>query len=344
MSGCMSAVPEHNPLRPPMPRLAAAPSPPLAGPEGPAATTVDDVAALGARLRASVQTAVRMPEETLDVVLATLLAGGHLLVEDHPGVGKTTLARTLASSLDGRFSRVQATVDLLPADVLGTSVWRSESAGFEFLPGPVFANVVLVDELNRATPKTQSGLLEAMQERQVTIDGQSRPIQAPFIVIATQNPTAGYDGTYPLPPAQLDRFMTRVSLGYPTADQEVSLLRGGEASAVVPVTHPSGLLAAQGVVARVHVSDALLRYVVDLLEATRRHPLAEVGASPRAGVLLLGVARAHAALARRDYALPDDVQALVEPVLVHRIQPAAAATAGAQAQVIADAVAQISAR
>jgi MoxR-like ATPase len=338
----MSAVPEHN--WPPARRLAAASSPRLRQPEGLVAMTVDDVAALGARLRASVETAVRMPRETLGVVVATLLGGGHLLIEDHPGVGKTTLARTLAASLDGRFSRVQATVDLLPADVLGTSIWRPETAGFDFLEGPVFANVVLVDELNRATPKTQSGLLEAMQERQVTVDGESRPIQAPFIVIATQNPTAGYDGTYPLPPAQLDRFMTRVSLGYPTADQELSLLRGAEALAVAAVSYPAQLLAAQEVVARVHASDALLRYVVELLDATRRHPLAEVGASPRAGVLLLAAARAHAALAGRDYAVPDDVQALVDSVLGHRIEPTATASAGAQAQVIADAVAQVTAR
>ena len=306
--------------------------------------SIDDVADLGARLRASVQARVRMPEGTLDVVLATLIAGGHLLVEDHPGVGKTTLACTLAASVDGRFSRVQATVDLLPTDVLGTSVWRSESAGFEFLPGPVFANVVLVDELNRATPKTQSGLLEAMQERQVSVDGRSRPIPAPFIVIATQNPTAAYDGTYPLPPAQLDRFMTRVSLGYPTAEQEVMLLRGAEDGTVAPLSHPAQLLRAQEVVAGVHASEALLRYVVGLLEATRRHRLAEVGASPRAGVLLLAAARARAALAGRDYAVPDDVQALVEPVLAHRIAPTAAAPPGAQIQVVADAVDAVTAR
>jgi MoxR-like ATPase len=344
MSHSMSAAPEHNRPRPPTPRLAEASSPALGEPEGPVATTVDEVAALGARLRASVEGAVRMPRETLGVVLATLLGGGHLLIEDHPGVGKTTLARTLAASLDARFSRVQATVDLLPADVLGTTIWRPETAVFDFLPGPVFANVVLVDELNRATPKTQSGLLEAMQERQVTVDGQSRPIPAPFIVIATQNPTAGYDGTYPLPPAQLDRFMTCVSLGYPTADQELSLLRGRDEGAVAAVGDPVQLLAAQEVVARVHASEALLRYVVGLLEATRRHPLAQVGASPRAGLLLLAAARAHAALAGRDYAVPDDVQALVHPVLGHRIEPTAAATPEARAQVIADAVAQVTAR
>jgi MoxR-like ATPase len=285
-----------------------------------------------------------MPEATLDAVLATVLAGGHLLVEDHPGVGKTTLARTLAASVGGQFSRVQATVDLLPADVLGTSIWRADTASFEFLPGPVFANVVLVDELNRATPKTQSGLLEAMEECQVTVDGRSRAIPPPFIVIATQNPTAGYDGTYALPPAQLDRFMTRVSLGYPTVDQELSLLRGGEEVAVAPVTRPVQLLAAQRAVGDVHATEELLGYVVALVKATRSHPLTEVGASPRAGLLLLAAARGRAALAGRDYVLPDDVQALAEPVLAHRIQPVATATREAAAQVIVDAIAQLPAR
>src|SRR3954471_10249308 len=184
-----------------------------------------DIVDFGRRLRSAIRESMQIADDTLDVVLATLLAGGHLLVEDRPGVGKTRLARTLASSLDGRFARVQATVDLLPGDVVGTSVWRPESATFEFLPGPVFAHVLIVDELNRATPKTQSGLLEAMQERQVTVDGRTRPIPPPFTVIATQNPGAGHDGTYPLPPAQLDRFMARISLGYPSTDQELALLR-----------------------------------------------------------------------------------------------------------------------
>ena len=341
----MDAAPKYDlpRLRPRRRRLAAAPNTRLVPSDGPFAT-VDDVAELGARLRANVQAKVRMGEETLGVVLATLFAGGHLLVEDHPGVGKTTLARTLASSLDGRFSRVQATVDLLPTDVLGASIWRPETAAFDFIAGPVFANVVLVDELNRATPKTQSGLLEAMQERQVTVDGQSRRLPAPFIVIATQNPTAGLDGTHPLPPAQLDRFMTRVSLGYPTAEQQVALLRGGEDRPVAPVTDPAQLLAAQAAVARVHASDALLRYVVRLLEATREHPLADVGASPRAGVLLLAAARGRAALARRDYVVPDDVQALVEPVLAHRIESSAVTVPGARAGLIADVVARVPAR
>jgi MoxR-like ATPase len=304
---------------------------------------LEQVAALGARLRDNVRMGVHLPESVLDVVVAALLAGGHLLVEDHPGVGKTQLARTLASSLASRFSRVQATVDLLPSDIVGASIWRAETASFEFRPGPVFAHVVLVDELNRATPKTQSGLLEAMQEGQVTVDGDTRPLPSPFMVIATQNPAAGYDGTYPLPPAQLDRFLARVSLGYPTAEQELALLSGGQ-SQVPPVSSPAEVLAAQEAVARVHTAPALLRYVVALVAATREHPLIEVGASPRAGLLLLAAARARAVVQGRDFVLPDDVQAMAHAVLQHRLQPVAAAALGAADQVVADVVAQVPAR
>jgi MoxR-like ATPase len=336
----MSALSEHEERSRLQPRLAAAPD----DEDDDDDQTVDDVARLGARLRSSVEATMRMSADTLDVVLATLIAGGHLLVEDHPGVGKTRLARTLARSVDGSFARVQATVDLLPGDVVGTSVWRPESATFEFLPGPVFANVLIVDELNRATPKTQSGLLEAMQEGQVTVDGRTRPIPPPFTVIATQNPAAGYDGTYPLPPAQLDRFMARISLGYPTTEQEVALLHDVREPALAPVTRPARLLAAQEAAAGVHASEALLRYVVDVINATRRHPLAGVGASPRAGVLLLAAARARAALAGRDHALPDDVQALAAAVLTHRIEPVTAAPPDAPAHIVADAVARVRAR
>jgi MoxR-like ATPase len=340
----MDAIPDlaGRPRPVPAGRLTTCPRPLSVTADDP--LTIAQVAELGDRLRANIRAAVRMPEPVLDVVLATTLAGGHLLVEDHPGVGKTQLARSLARSLDGRFSRVQATVDLLPADIVGASIWRSDIAAFEFRPGPVFANVVLVDELNRATPKTQSGLLEAMEERQVTVDGQSRPIQAPFIVIATQNPGAGYDGTYSLPPAQLDRFLARISLGYPTADQELALLRDGPEPAAAPVSDPAWLLAAQKAAAAVHTSDALLEYIVAVLAATREHPLADVGASPRSGLLLLAAARARAALDGRAFALPDDVQAVARAVLVHRIQPAAAASAGAQEEVVADAVAKVRAR
>jgi MoxR-like ATPase len=317
----------------------------VAGAEAPE-LTIAEVAELGARLRASIRASVRLPEPVLDVVLAALLAGGHLLVEDHPGVGKTQLARTLAHCLGGRFARVQATVDLLPADIVGASIWRPDTASFEFRPGPVFANVVLVDELNRATPKTQSGLLEAMGEGQVSVDGRSWPLPRPFLVLATQNPSAGEDGTYRLPPAQLDRFLARVSLGYPSVAQEVALLRGAPepAAAAVPVCGPAQLLAAQRATAGVYASDALLGYLVGVLGATRAHPLAEVGVSPRAGLALLAAARAHAALQGREFVVPDDVQALAQPLLAHRIQPAATAAADAPAQVVADAIAGVPAR
>jgi MoxR-like ATPase len=318
---------------------------PVAGVERPE-LAVQALAELGDRLRASVRASVWLPEPMLEVVLAVLLAGGHLLVEDHPGVGKTQLARTLAHSLGGSFARVQATVDLLPADIVGASIWQPDTASFQFRPGPVFANVVLVDELNRATPKTQSGLLEAMQEGQVTVDGHSWPLPRPLVVLATQNPTAGQDGTYRLPPAQLDRFLARVSLGYPTAAQELALLRGGPQppATPAPVCSPAQLLAAQQATAGVHAADALLGYLVTVLAATRAHPLAEVGASPRAGLQLLAAARARAALAGRSFVVPDDVKALAQPVLAHRIQPLATAAAEAPAQVVADAIAQVPAR
>ncbi len=304
----------------------------------------DDVAEYGARLHAAISARVRISEDTLDVVLATLLAGGHLLVEDQPGVGKTRLARALAETVGGSFARVQATIDLLPGDVVGTSVWRPESGTFEFMPGPVFANVVLVDELNRATPKTQSGLLEAMQEQQVTVDGETRALPSPFVVIATQNPSASEDGTYPLPPAQLDRFMARVSLGYPAADDELELLRAAHAAGAAAVSWPAELLSVQQAAATIHAGDELLRYLVRLLDATRRHPLARVGASPRAGVLLLAAARARAGLAGHDYVVPDDIKALAGPVLTHRIQTQTAAPPETRSRIVADALEQVPAR
>ncbi|WP_081488373.1 AAA family ATPase [Patulibacter medicamentivorans] len=331
----------------PLPRRARDGAPiaaltPVPAPSGPPAT-LDDVAALADRLRQSVRRGMRIGDETLDVVLATLLAGGHLLIEDHPGVGKTRLAQSLARAIGGSFARVQATVDLLPGDVIGASVWRADSGTFEFRPGPVFTNVLLVDEINRATPKTQSGLLEAMQERQATVDGVVHPIAAPFLVVATQNPTAGFDGTYPLPPAQLDRFLARVSLGYPEADAELSLLRGEASGDVVAVAAGGDVERAQAAVAAVHASDLLLRYLLSLLRATRDHPLATVGASPRAGLLLLAAARARAAISGRDFVLPDDVQTLAPAVLTHRVQTATG-DPDVVAQVVADALAATPAR
>jgi MoxR-like ATPase len=325
------------PVPPPPPALEASPGT-AAPPFG-----VADVAALAERLRANVRAGVHLPAGILDVVLATLLADGHILVEDHPGVGKTQLARTLANSLATRFSRVQATVDLLPSDIVGASIWRPEEATFEFRPGPVFAHVVLVDELNRATPRTQSGLLEAMEERQVTVDGISHPLPSPFIVIGTQNPAAAYDGTYALPGAQLDRFMARVSIGYPTAEQEMALLSDGVPH-VAPVSTPHELWRAQQAVRAVHTSQALVRYVVALLAATRRHPLVEVGASPRAGLLLIDAARAHAAIDGRDFVVPDDVQVMTPVVLRHRLRLAVSAPVGGAEAVITDALADVTAR
>ncbi len=242
-----------------------------------------------------------------------LLAEGHVLIEDNPGVGKTALARALARSTDAEYARVQCTADLLPADVVGTNVFNQREGKFEFRPGPVFANVVLVDEINRASPKTQSGLLECMQERHVTVDKHTHDLARPFIVLATQNPIE-YEGTYPLPEAQLDRFMVRVSLGYPSVEDEKDMLADhcghDRVLDLESVAGVGEVLAAQEAVAAVHGSDALRRYIVSVLDATRADPRVELGASPRAGLMLFRAAKALAALDGRDHALPDDVQAL----------------------------------
>jgi MoxR-like ATPase len=280
------------------------------------------VAALGQRLAGNVRRAVKVPEHALRDLLVALVAEGHVLIEDYPGVGKTALARSLARSIDAEFARVQCTVDLLPADVVGTNVYNQREGRFEFRPGPVFANVVLVDEINRASPKTQSGLLECMQERHVTVDVHTHELARPFIVVATQNPVE-YEGTYPLPEAQLDRFMVRVALGYPSPEDEAEMLAehaaGDRVLDLEPATGVGEVLAAQEAAARVHASEALRRYVVAVLEATRADPRIELGASPRAGLMLLKAAKAAAALDGRDHALPDDVQALATSVLPHRL-------------------------
>ncbi len=303
-----------------------------------------DVAAWGEHLAKGIARGMQLDRQMLQVVLCTLLAGGHLLLEDRPGVGKTQLARTLAASIGGRFARIQGTVDLLPTDVLGTTIWRASTETFEFHPGPIFANIVLVDELNRTTPKTQSGLLEAMAELQVTIEGKAHPLPRPFTVIATQNPTAGFDGTYALPPAQLDRFMTRLSLGYPSAGAEADLLGSPPAPALSAIAELGEAAEAIAAVAAVDARRPLLEYIVAILDATRRHPLSEAGASPRGGLMLLAAARAHAALQGRGFVVPDDVQALARPVLSHRIQTVAGAAAEAQATVVEDAQEEVPAR
>ena len=302
------------------------------------------VAELAARLRANVAGAVKAPDGVVRDLLVALFAEGHVLIEDNPGVGKTALARALARSIDAEFSRVQCTADLLPADVVGTNIFNQREGRFEFRPGPVFANVVLVDEINRASPKTQSGLLECMQERHVTVDKHTHDLARPFIVLATQNPIE-YEGTYPLPEAQLDRFMVRVSLGYPSAQDERDMLAEhsdrDRVEDLGPVTGVGEMLAAQAAVAAVHGSEALRRYIVELLEFTRADPRVELGASPRAGLMLFRAAKALAALDGRDHALPDDVKTLAPAVLTHRLLLAPEAAGDGRAAVVSDALERV---
>ncbi|MDQ2760372.1 MAG: MoxR family ATPase [Actinomycetota bacterium] len=304
----------------------------------------DAPAALARRLADNVSRAVQVRPETLTHLLVALLAEGHVLVEDYPGVGKTALARALARSIDCQFARVQCTSDLLPADVVGTSVYDQREQRFEFRPGPVFANIVLVDEINRASPKTQSGLLECMQERSVTVDVHTHELARPFLVLATQNPIE-YEGTYPLPEAQLDRFMIRISLGYPTPAAEAEMLAdhegGDKVLALAVVATAAELLGAQDAARRVHVSAPLRDYVVKLSSATREDPRVYLGASPRAGLMLLRAAKAHAMLRGRDHALPDDVQALAEPVLAHRLMLSPEYPRAAAPDVVSDALASV---
>jgi len=264
-------------------------------------------------------------EHQIKLALATLLARGHLLIEDLPGVGKTVLSHVLAETLGLRFNRVQFTSDLLPADILGASVYERDTASFKFHPGPIFSQVILADEINRATPKTQSALLEAMEEQQVTIEGQTYPLPSPFFVIATQNPTYQI-GTFPLPESQLDRFLMVISLGYPERRAERALLAGRERrdmlKEIKPVMGPEQLLALQQEVKSVHASDALVDYVQALLEFSRQSPHFLTGLSPRAGLALLRAARAWALLAGRDHVMPEDVQTILPYVAAHRLQPA----------------------
>jgi MoxR-like ATPase len=286
---------------------------------------LDAAAGLARRIGANVARAVEVPDDVLEQVVIALAADGHVLIEDYPGVGKTALARALARSIGGQFARVQCTPDLLPADIVGANVYNQREQRFEFRPGPIFANVVLVDEVNRASPKTQSGLLECMQERHVTVDVHTHELARPFQVLATQNPIE-YEGTYPLPEAQVDRFLVRVSLGYPEREAEAAMLAAHEAGDRVleleAVADPTDVVVLQDTAARVRASDALREYVVALLGSTRADPRVELGASPRAGLMLLRAAKARALLDGRDHALPDDVQALAEPVLAHRLLPA----------------------
>ncbi|MQP77007.1 AAA domain-containing protein [Stenotrophomonas sp. MYb238] len=272
--------------------------------------------------------------KTSEVRLAfvALLSGGHLLIEDLPGLGKTTLAHAMASTLGLQFQRVQFTSDLLPADVLGVSIYEAESRGFRFHPGPVFSNVLLADEINRAPPRTQSALLEAMAEQQVTLDGTTHALPDPFFVIATQNPV-DMSGTFPLPDSQLDRFLLRLTLGYPDAGAERALLAGTSRRELIAQTLPSldeqDIRDLRTAVEQVHASDALIDYVQRLMARSRQQPGVRVGLSPRAGIALLRAAKAHALLAGREHVLPEDVQALFVAVAGHRLVAEAEASSGA---------------
>jgi len=270
-----------------------------------------------------VERAVVGKRDPLELVLLGFLADGHVLLEDYPGLAKTLAARSFAQVLSMGFARIQFTPDLMPSDVTGSSIWNQREADFEFRPGPIFTNLLLSDEINRAPPKTQAALLEAMQERQVTIEGQTHRLELPFLVIATQNPIE-YEGTYPLPEAQLDRFLLRTAFGYPSREHEVEVLgrrieRQADEIELRSVVDRDQLLEMQRAIERVHVAESVLQYCVDLVIATRASQSSAVGASPRGSLALLKLARSKAAVAGRDYVLPDDVKAVAVPALAHRL-------------------------
>jgi MoxR-like ATPase len=283
----------------------------------------------------NIERVIQGKRDVVELALLCMLAEGHLLLEDVPGVGKTSLAKSLAASLACTWKRVQFTPDVLPTDIVGVTIWNRGKDVFEFRPGPVFANLVLGDEINRASPKTQSALLEAMEEGQVTVDGSTYPLSQPFMVIATQNPVE-HEGTYPLPESQLDRFLMRVSLGYPARQAEIDILEvhasSGTFPNIGPVASAAQITAMVNTVRQIHVAPALKSYLVDVADATRRHPGLSLGMSPRATLSLMRASRARAAAAGRTYVIPDDVKALAEPVLAHRlVLSAEAQLAGATA-------------
>lgn len=279
-------------------------------------------AAQAQRIVESVERAIVGKRQTVECALATLLSRGHLLIEDIPGVGKTTLAKALAKSLGCEFKRIQFTPDLLPSDVTGTSIYNQKSQQFEFRPGPIFANFVLADEINRATPKTQSALLECMEERQVTVDGETRPLPQPFFVIATQN-NIEMAGTYPLPEAQMDRFMARLVVGYPGREDEMRILESHTHTKPVdeiqPVVDAAEVVRLQNNLRDIHVSTEVKAYIVRLVDATRTDPAVVLGSSPRGSLCLMQAAQGIAAMRARDYVLPDDIKYMAGPVLAHRI-------------------------
>ncbi len=283
---------------------------------------MSDIQNFSDRVSANIETVIVGKHETVELTIVGLLCQGHLLIEDVPGVGKTMLARSLARSLGCTFSRIQFTPDMLPSDVTGVSIFNQVTREFEFRPGPVMAQVVLADEINRATPKTQAALLEAMEERQVTVDGVTHPLPRPFMVLATQNPIE-YEGTFPLPEAQVDRFLMRVRLGYPSTDDEIDILDRQQFNhpfeKLEKIVSVEELLSVQEQVKDIFVSPALKRYIVDLSNQTRQHAEVYLGASPRGSLALFRTSQARAALLGRDYVLPDDIKELAIPTLAHRV-------------------------
>ena len=284
---------------------------------------VQDVSGLAARILDEVERAVVGKREPLELVITALLADGHILIEDFPGLAKTLMARSIAEATSMQFGRIQFTPDLMPSDVTGSSIYNQRQGDFEFRPGPIFTNLLLADEINRAPPKTQAALLESMQEHQATIEGVTYPLDRPFLVLATQNPIE-YEGTYPLPEAQLDRFLVRIGVGYPSRDAEWEMLdrrleRQIDEVTIAPVVDGPTLLAMQRAIEAVHVSEPVGRYIVDLVRATRETPRVQVGASPRGSLAVLKLSRARAALRGRDFVTPDDVKAVATAALGHRL-------------------------
>ncbi|WP_240759111.1 AAA family ATPase [Phytoactinopolyspora endophytica] len=335
----------------PDPAIHSQPGPPPAPPAGAVAQDehrsgeldLADLTDTADRLQSAIGAVIEGKADVIELALATLFAEGHLLIEDVPGVGKTMLAKSIARAIDCSVRRIQFTPDLMPSDVTGVSVFNQQTREFEFKPGGVFANVVVGDEINRASPKTQSALLECMEERQVTVDGTTYPLDTPFMVVATQNPIE-MEGTYPLPEAQRDRFMVRLSMGYPAVSDEIDMIdRHGSYTgldSMEPVTDAAHMRKLVGLVRSVYVSPAVKQYAVALTSATRTSPELRLGASPRATLHIVRAAKSWAALDGRDYVLPDDVQALAVPVLSHRLLPTAEAQIGRReaSQVVTDIV------